>query len=682
MTEEEIWQLIDEGETTELECKQAEGGLPKDMWSTYSAFANTNGGIILLGVREDRKTGIFTPQNVDTNKLMKDFWDNINNPQKISWNILNNEDVTPVQMGDATILKIVVPRATREQKPVYQGQNPYIGTYRRNYEGDYRCSENEVNRMIAEKTSAAQDSYILENYTMDDLDKTSFKSYRQRFATLKPDNHWNEVDDKEFLRLLGGWKKDRKENKEGLTVAGLLMFGKETAITEYFPHYFLDYREKISTIPDQRWSHRITSQDGNWSGNLYDFYFKVIGRLTADINVPFLIEGDELMRQSDTRVHKALREAVLNTLIHADYHVQGNILIEKEKNVFKFSNPGTLRISVEKAIAGGHTDPRNPIIFRMFAQLGLGERSGYGLESIHSTWKQQHWRKPALEEEFQPEKVTLLLFPDMLLPKDVLELLEFKLGSRYKTLSSDEVLALVIAYEEKSITNTRLQSLTNKHSQEILKVLSTLVDEEFLVPEGYGRGTRYVLSDFFNFNNEDERVEFLEFKYKKSLAELGIEDADARSVEEKKNLLQEKTGLKGEMIGLNKKNIGPNEKMIGPNEKNNDLNDGMLILNKETSRLKAEKGNTEEQDEVMEHLQLIAEPARNKMRLNYEKMEAIILKLCLNQYLTIKELSELLNRDSDSLRKRYITPLLQANKLELLYPENPRHKKQAYKTKA
>ena len=100
MTEEEIWQLIDDGETAELECKQAEGGLPKDMWSTYSAFANTNGGIILLGVREDKKSGIFTPQNVDTNKLMKEFWDNINNPQKISCNILNNEDVTSVTVGD------------------------------------------------------------------------------------------------------------------------------------------------------------------------------------------------------------------------------------------------------------------------------------------------------------------------------------------------------------------------------------------------------------------------------------------------------------------------------------------------------------------------------------------------------------------------------------------------------
>ncbi len=76
----DFWNLIDSGEDVELECKLAKGKVPKEMWYTYSAFANTNGGIILLGIKEDK--GEFYPENVDVVKLQKDFWDNINNSQK------------------------------------------------------------------------------------------------------------------------------------------------------------------------------------------------------------------------------------------------------------------------------------------------------------------------------------------------------------------------------------------------------------------------------------------------------------------------------------------------------------------------------------------------------------------------------------------------------------------------
>src|SRR5690625_1547381 len=498
MNEEQIWKLIDEGENVELECKLAEGGIPRDLWFTYSAFANTNGGIILLGIKEDN--GLFIPQDVNVSRLQKDLWDNINNPQKVSSNILLDHHVEAIKVDDKNILKILVPRASRENKPVYYGQNPHTGTYRRNYEGNYRCSESEVNRMLGERTSESQDNQILRNYSVKDLNNVSLRNYRKRFSVLKPDSHWNDLDDIEFLIRISGWRKDREANIEGLTVAGLLMFGEEEAITSHFPHYFLDYRERMSDVPGQRWSNRITSQDGNWSGNLYDFYFKVIGNLTSEISVPFLIEGEGFMRQSDTRVHKALREAVLNALIHANFSADVGIVIERERGFFRFSNPGILRMSAEKAIEGGNSDPRNPSIFKMFFQLGLGERSGYGLESIHKTWKLQHWRKPALEEEFRPERTTLTLLSTSLLPDAVVDFLELKLKDRFNLLSSAEILILVTAIQEKSVSNVRMQQLTNKHSQDIIKLISNLVEEGLLVPQGYGRGTKYILSEMFEEN--------------------------------------------------------------------------------------------------------------------------------------------------------------------------------------
>lgn len=101
--------------------------------------------------------------------------------------------------------------------------------------------------------------------------------------------------------------------------------------------------------------YRTTSADGTWSGNVYDFYFKIINRLTDNINIPFKLQG--YIRKDDTRVHEAIREALANTLIHADYSGTQGIVVEKETTAFKFSNPGTLRIPLEQALAGGISDP-------------------------------------------------------------------------------------------------------------------------------------------------------------------------------------------------------------------------------------------------------------------------------------------------------------------------------------
>jgi len=407
MLEKDLLELIDIGENSELECKAAEMQLPKSIWETYSSFANTNGGTILLGIEEIGNQLVV--KGADVVKLQREFWDNVNNRQKVSSNILQNRDVFPFKVQGKPILQINVPRAMRQQKPVSVNANPYIGTYKRNHEGDYRCSKEEVDAMIAESSNVERDGIVLLNYGLADLDSETLRGYRQRFEIRNSSHDWNGLDNIEFLKRIGGWGVDRETGKEGLTYAGLLCFGVEMTITSELSHYFLDYREKLSNIPDQRWSHRITSQEGTWSGNLLDFYYKIIKRINEDIEVPFMLEGDLLERQSETRVHKALREALLNTLVHADHFRDGAIVIEKERSKYTFRNQGLLRVSLDKAIYGGTSDTRNKNIFKIFSLIGLGERSGYGLESIHTTWEQQHWERPIIKEEFQPEQVTLTL---------------------------------------------------------------------------------------------------------------------------------------------------------------------------------------------------------------------------------------------------------------------------------
>jgi ATP-dependent DNA helicase RecG len=250
---------LDWAESDDLEFKSAKGGLPKSLWETYSAMANSHGGVILLGVEDDgRVSSISEPR-----KLKKAFWDTINNRGKVSLNLCSDADVAEVKHTDGLILVIRVSQATRYQRPVFLGQNPLTGTYRRNYEGDYRCTEQEVGRMLSDRAEDPADSRILENFGLEDIDITSLHQYRQRLASHKPTHPWLSEDDKGFLAKLGGWRHDRKNDSEGLTMAGLLMFGCVESLREGMPGYHVDFRERLSDDPAERWSDRLTA-DGTW----------------------------------------------------------------------------------------------------------------------------------------------------------------------------------------------------------------------------------------------------------------------------------------------------------------------------------------------------------------------------------------------------------------------------------
>ena len=186
----------------------------------------------------------------------------------------------------------------------------------------------------------------------------------------------------------------------------MIFFGDFINIMNELPDFFLDYREKLAI--DTRWSDRVCSGDGDWSGNVYDFYFRIVDRLTADVKKPFVINKN-LLRDDDTDIHKSLREALANALIHADYYGRQGIVIEKDFRKMKFSNPGIFRISLDDAIAGGTSDARNSRIFNMFALIKVGERSGMGLCDIYNYWKEYGYEKPVIKETINPDRITLTL---------------------------------------------------------------------------------------------------------------------------------------------------------------------------------------------------------------------------------------------------------------------------------
>ena len=294
MNMQEVKELIYKGEKVDIECKKAEKNIPKSVYESYSAFANTKGGHIILGVKEDKTKTIpeerFMIQGIDNPlKQKEDFWNTING-SKVNVNLLKDENVEIVEEDCVSLLVIYVPRADFNMRPVYVGENPYKGTYKRNHEGDYHATEYEISGMIRDRSFEGNDNQIIEYYKMDDIDKETLRKYRQIFEIRNESHVWNSLDDKGFLEKLGGYRKDRKTGVEGLTLAGLLMFGTGQAIRERFDNVFMDYRNESQVTADIRWNDRIT-YDGTWENNLFNFFTKVTPKLTEDLKRPFKLEG-------------------------------------------------------------------------------------------------------------------------------------------------------------------------------------------------------------------------------------------------------------------------------------------------------------------------------------------------------------------------------------------------------
>ena len=364
-------------------------------------------GIIILGVKENKENNVYTVEGVENvNNILKDFWNTINNKEKVSQNIINDDNIDILEIENKKIIVIEILKANRRNKPIYINNNPMTGTYKRFHEGDFKCSEYEIKTMISESNEKTKDQIILEEYDIKNINKETLKDYRIRFKIHKGETHeWNKIDDEEFLYRLNAL--DRQTKK--LTLAGLLMFGEEKDIVSILPNYFLDYREIKDSVTTERWSNRITSWDDSWTGNLWDFFEKIVNRLTADLEIPFELDNN-LMRIEDTTIHKCIREALSNSLIHTQYDESGSIVIEKGENYFKFANPGNMRIPVAEAFKGGQSDPRNPLLHKMFSYLGYGERAGSGLSMINDVWKEKGWVIPEIEETFNPNRTTLILY--------------------------------------------------------------------------------------------------------------------------------------------------------------------------------------------------------------------------------------------------------------------------------
>jgi len=185
------------------------------------------------------------------------------------------------------------------------------------------------------------------------------------------------------------------------------MFGTGLAIRDEFDNVFMDYRDESQKTAEIRWNDRVT-YDGTWENNLFTFFTKVTPKLTADLKKPFKLEENQ--RIDDTPVHKAIREAFVNLIIHSDYLLDAVTLkIIKTADSFEFTNPGILKLPIDEIFKGGNSKPRNPHMQTMLRMVGFGDNAGSGFPTILHVWNGEGWVEPELNEDTRLNQVTLTL---------------------------------------------------------------------------------------------------------------------------------------------------------------------------------------------------------------------------------------------------------------------------------
>jgi len=297
-------------------------------------------------------------------------------------------------------------------------------------------------------------------------------------------------------------------------------------------------------------------------------------------------------------------------------------------------NTGVLRVPLQEAIRGGNSDCRNRNLQKMFQLVGLGEQSGFGFPKIYKNWESQHWRAPSIEERFESNQTILALRTLSLLPEESIEYLTARFGESFERLSHSERVALSTSHIEKSISHSRLKELTKEHASDLSTILHGLVEKGFLERDGKSTATFYFLP-----------------------GEHPVESKGGKEV----------FGLN--ILGLKPDVKAPNSLLKAPNS-----------LPKPPNSLPKVSGSLPKEviQNHIDALKEIAEPVASSARSSKEIVRAVIVELCEGRYLSLPELAELLNRETESLRNKYITPMLREGKLLQKHPSIKNHPKQCY----
>ena len=453
-------------ENNRIEAKRASGGFPHSLWETYSSFANTVGGLILLGV-EERKDKSFHPVDLPSPQwLVEKFWEQVNDPAIVNRNFLEPEQVRIVIAEGKPIVLIEIPRANRKQRPIYIGSSVFQGTYKRTGEGDYRCSHEEVEQMLFEQTLTPFDMEALPDLTATALHRASVRQYHKKYLEHHPTASDTESDPA-FLKRVGVLV-ELPDGALHPTRAGLLLLGNTSTILQTFPGFRLIYR--VKETHSFGWSTLIDTKNSAKSGNLFQFFCETTLKLKK-----YITTLPDLTDAQLEELYFAAEEGIANGLMHANYSSEHAIILSQKQNVVWFSNPGIPSYDKQPLLFGGVPMPRNELLVDLFYLVGVGHKLGSGLVKISEIWKRHGWLSPKLEHNpYSGDTVFTLVF-----------------SSEDSTLLREMRRELLLDYltDHRSATFTEIAKALQLGPVETMALLKPLIKEEIILQDDF----RYIL---------------------------------------------------------------------------------------------------------------------------------------------------------------------------------------------
>ena len=362
----ELLKIIEEGEGNSIEFKKSTNDITKDVYDTVCSFSNRDGGHILLGVKDNGE--IPGVDEAAIPKIKKDFVTAINNANKLNPPLYLH--IGECDVDGKKVLYIYVPVSSQVCR--HHGR-----IFDRNNDSDIDITDNTdlVYQLYARKSG----SYFVNKVTrfgIEDLRPDLIERARKMTSARVANHPWKSMTDEELLRSAGLILKDDVTQVEGITIAAILLFGKDSTIMSVLPQHKTDAIFRVENVD------RYDDRDVIIT-NLLETYDRLVEFGHKHLSDPFVQEGIHSVSARD----KILREIFSNSLAHRDYSsgYVAKFVIEKDKmfteNANRSHGNGALNLSSFEPYA------KNPPISKVFREISLADELGSGMRNTYKYTK-------------------------------------------------------------------------------------------------------------------------------------------------------------------------------------------------------------------------------------------------------------------------------------------------------
>jgi len=361
MTTSDIKNLIAQGEGVSVEFKEAKEKVPASFYETVVSFANTNGGVIFLGVDDDGNVVGINPDNKA--KYLKNIATALNSIDNVNPALYLNPSA--IEYAGQMIIVVQVPASSQVHD--HAGR-----VYIREYEVDIDITGNQhkIRSLFLKKGTIYTENHIYPGLKMSDLDESLFDKARNLIRGFRSDHPWLIVSNEQMLRDAVLYWHDYEQIKEGLTLAAALIFGKDLTIQNILPAYKVEAMVRIKN--KDRWDDRLTLRT-----NLIDTYLKLKEFINKHLPEKFYMEGDQRVDLRD----RIFREVIGNIIVHREYTDATATELIIEEDAVKTLNPNNPYFNGIMDLDNFNPHAKNPNIRKFFMALGWADEIGSGIRN-------------------------------------------------------------------------------------------------------------------------------------------------------------------------------------------------------------------------------------------------------------------------------------------------------------